>query len=124
MICANFTRHFQIDALPPNNSFKPNLLRYGKSVAKKACHAFASTTQVGLTQALGGKEHWVVGCSSRKVLRLRLACSSVSLLARFLFGYIAMHAHTLHALRLPASEATSVIGWVLRVGPAASESSG
>ena len=37
----------------PNNSFKPNLLRYGKSVAEKACHAFASTTQVGLTQALG-----------------------------------------------------------------------
>ena len=36
-----------------NNSFKPNLLRYGKSVAEKACHAFASTTQVGLTQALG-----------------------------------------------------------------------
>ena len=39
--------------LAPNNSFKPNLLRYGKSVAEKACHAFASTTQVGLTQALG-----------------------------------------------------------------------
>ena len=37
---------------PPNNSFKPNLLRYGKSVAEKACHAFASTTQVGLTQQL------------------------------------------------------------------------
>ena len=36
-----------------NNSFKPNLLRYSKSVAEKACHAFASTTQVGLTQALG-----------------------------------------------------------------------
>jgi hypothetical protein len=40
-------------SLRPNNSFKPNLLRYGKSVAEKACHAFASTTQVGLTQALG-----------------------------------------------------------------------
>ena len=39
--------------LRPNNSFKPNLFRYGKSVAGKACHAFASTTQVGLTQALG-----------------------------------------------------------------------
>ena len=36
----------------PNNSFKPNLFRYGKSVATKACHAFASTTQVGLIQAL------------------------------------------------------------------------
>ncbi len=41
--------------LPSNNSFKPNLLRYSKSVAEKACHAFASTTQVGLIQALGAK---------------------------------------------------------------------
>lgn len=40
-------------ASKPNNSFKPNLLRYSKSVAEKACHAFASITQVGLTQALG-----------------------------------------------------------------------
>ena len=38
----------------PNNSFKPNLFRYGKSVAKKACHAFSFTAQVGLIQALGG----------------------------------------------------------------------
>ena len=37
----------------PFYSFKPNLFRYGKSVATKACHAFASTTQVGLIQALG-----------------------------------------------------------------------
>ncbi|WP_448674121.1 hypothetical protein [Pseudoxanthomonas mexicana] len=39
--------------MAPNNSFKPNLLRYGNGVADKACHAIASTTQVGLTQALG-----------------------------------------------------------------------
>jgi len=39
--------------LRPNNSFKPKPLRYSKSVAKKACHAFASTTRFGLTQALG-----------------------------------------------------------------------
>jgi hypothetical protein len=39
----------------PNNSFKPNLLRYSKSVAAKSCHAFASTTQVGLTQVLGAQ---------------------------------------------------------------------
>ena len=38
----------------PFYSFKPNLFRYGKSVATKACHDFASTTQVGLIQALGG----------------------------------------------------------------------
>src|SRR5690606_38945883 len=36
----------------PNNSFKPNLLRYTKAMAGKACHGFGSTTQVGLTQAL------------------------------------------------------------------------
>ena len=40
-------------SLRPNNSFKPNLLRYTKGMAGKACHAFGSTTQVGLTQALG-----------------------------------------------------------------------
>ena len=42
----------QICVTRPNNSFKPNLLRYGKGMAEKACHTFASTTQVGLTQAL------------------------------------------------------------------------
>ena len=36
----------------PNNSFKPNLLRSSKTVAGKACHCFASTTQVGLIQVL------------------------------------------------------------------------
>jgi hypothetical protein len=40
-----------------NNSFKPNLFRSSKSVAEKACHAFASTTQVGLIQALGLQEN-------------------------------------------------------------------
>ena len=39
--------------MPSNNSFKPNLLRYTKAMAKEACHGFGSTTQVGLTQALG-----------------------------------------------------------------------
>ena len=37
----------------PNNSFKPNLLRYTKVMAEKACHDFGSTTQVSLIQALG-----------------------------------------------------------------------
>jgi hypothetical protein len=37
----------------PNDSFKPNLLRSGKHMAGAACHVFASTTQVGLTQVLG-----------------------------------------------------------------------
>ena len=47
-----------------NNSFKPNLLRYSKGVAQKACHAFASTAQVGLIQALYGRwEKIIGGCS-------------------------------------------------------------
>ena len=40
-------------ALRPNNSFKPNLLRYINNMADKACHVVASATQVGLIQALG-----------------------------------------------------------------------
>ena len=39
-------------ALWPNNSFKPNLLRYTNNVTDKACHVAGSATQVGLTQAL------------------------------------------------------------------------
>ncbi len=42
-----------IAGLRPNNSFKPKPLRYSKVMAGKACHAFASTTRFGLTQALG-----------------------------------------------------------------------
>ena len=62
-----------------NNSFKPNLLRYGKGMAEKACHTFAFTTQVGLTQALG-VEMPFRSRARRKHLRAR-ACSSVSDLA-------------------------------------------
>ena len=36
----------------PFYSFKPNLFRYGKSVARKACHAFSFTSRVGLIQQL------------------------------------------------------------------------
>src|SRR3546814_462706 len=43
----------KLSRVAPNNSFKPNLLRYTKAMAEKACHGFGSTTQVGLTQALG-----------------------------------------------------------------------
>ena len=48
-------KHLAYDyyALPPNNSFKPNLLRYTNNVAGKACHVVGYSTQVGLTQALG-----------------------------------------------------------------------
>ena len=36
----------------PNNSFKPNPLRYTNNLAGKACHVVGSATRVGLTQAL------------------------------------------------------------------------
>ena len=49
---SNKARHVVLGAAP-NNSFKPNLLRSTKAMAGKACHGFGSTTQVGLTQALG-----------------------------------------------------------------------
>ena len=47
-------------AQPPNNSFKPNLLRYTNNMAGKACHVVGSATQVGLTQALGFPRNCVV----------------------------------------------------------------
>ena len=59
----------------PNNSFKPNLLRYTKAMAEKTCHGFGSTTQVGLTQALGGREAF---CNC--VARNRDSLASVALL--------------------------------------------
>jgi hypothetical protein len=43
----------------PNNSFKPNLLRYTNNMAGEACHVVGSATQVGLTQALGGRDSLV-----------------------------------------------------------------
>ena len=54
--------HWHFWHLPPNNSFKPNLLRSTKAMAERACHGFGSTTQVGLTQALCvGRSVGVVG---------------------------------------------------------------
>ena len=41
------------ESCAPNNAFKPKPLRYVKGMAGGACHGFGSTTQVGLTQALG-----------------------------------------------------------------------
>src|SRR3546814_2579683 len=34
-----------------NNSFKPNLLRYTKAMAEKACHGFGPTTHVEIGRA-------------------------------------------------------------------------
>ena len=39
--------------LASNNSFNPNPLRSTNNMADKTCHVVGSTTQVGLTQALG-----------------------------------------------------------------------
>ena len=40
-------------SVPPNQSFKPTLLRSTKPMAGRACHGFGSATQRGLTQSLG-----------------------------------------------------------------------
>src|SRR3546814_2744871 len=62
----------QMSSETPNNSFKPNLLRYTKALAEKACHGFGSTTQVGLTQALGLKGTITyVGNKTRRWLAVR-----------------------------------------------------
>lgn len=45
--------YIRVIGQPPNSLFKPNLLRYTKHMAGKACHVFGSATQVGLTQVLG-----------------------------------------------------------------------
>src|SRR5690606_25093396 len=42
-----------VTAVTPNSSFNPNPLRSTNNMAGKACHVVGSTTQVGLTQALG-----------------------------------------------------------------------
>ena len=56
------SREHGVDRVLPNNAFKPNLLRSTKAMAEKACHGFGSTTQVGLTQALGlVKAFWGLG---------------------------------------------------------------
>ena len=39
-------------SVPPNQSFKPTLLRSTKPMAGRACHGFGSATQRGLTQSL------------------------------------------------------------------------
>src|SRR3546814_10358155 len=44
--------HFR-GMIAPNNSFNPNPLRYTNNMAGRACHVVGSTTQVGLTKALG-----------------------------------------------------------------------
>src|SRR3546814_18469224 len=43
----------QAALLGPNSSFNPNPLRSTNNMAGRACHVVGSTTQVGLTQALG-----------------------------------------------------------------------
>ena len=44
--------HFR-GMIAPNNSFKPTPLRCTNNMADAACHVVGSTTQRGLTQALG-----------------------------------------------------------------------
>lgn len=44
----------------PNNSFKPNALRYANHMAGTACHVVGSATHVGLTLALGSRGEFPV----------------------------------------------------------------
>ncbi len=55
----------------PNNSFNPNPLRSTNNMADKACHVVGSTTQVGLTQALGPEEQHVASFGSALLEALR-----------------------------------------------------
>ncbi len=45
-----------VTAVTPNSSFNPNPLRSTNNMAGRACHVVGSTTQVGLTQALGASK--------------------------------------------------------------------
>ena len=78
--------------LRPNNSFKPTPLRYGKSMAGKACHAFASTTRRGLTQALGRAERSSVieQARSHYVGQLSSTLSSLSSQGRSVYAEICL----------------------------------
>src|SRR3546814_16202533 len=87
----------QLYGAPPNNSFKPNLLRSTKAMAEKACHGFGSTTQVGLTLALGLRATIMVNAtdknfSYRPAAHLHLANDPTKNIGRgqvsaqFLFG--------------------------------------
>src|SRR3546814_2009222 len=93
--------------LAPNNSFKPNLLRYTKAMAEKACHGFGSTTQVGLTQALGRRVNCMGKFLSRSVaFRLSLG---------LLMSFGAAQLRDFLALRLPSHQslADRIIGLAL-----------
>ncbi len=63
---------------PPNNAFKPKPLRSTKHMADTACHVLGSTTQLGLTQVLYGRESAVADMSSekQKQLAVRIAATA------------------------------------------------
>src|SRR3546814_11840749 len=90
--------------LRPNNSFKPNLLRYTKAMAEKACHGFGSTTQLGLTQALGRR----VNCMGKFLSRWVAFRLSLGLLMSFARAQL----RDFLALRLPSHQsiADRIIG--------------
>ena len=61
-----------------SNSFKPNLLRYTKHMAGKACHVFGFTTQVGLIPASGRTTRFKMFNSTKIVLGLAVASAAVA----------------------------------------------
>src|SRR5690606_37313977 len=107
-------------AVRPNNSFKPKLLRYTKCMAGRACHAFGSTTQFGLTQALGG-----TGTAPHMMSQKKIGLVAIATPAWFLTVYLVMSAmrpdyvHTdqaiseLGSLDAPNLWAWNVLGYIL-----------
>ena len=63
--------------VPPNNSFKPNVLRYGNNTADRACHVVAYATHVGLIQALCAVGQCIVAARGRIPVSDRKAAQQV-----------------------------------------------
>src|SRR3546814_8791808 len=82
--------------MSPNNSFKPNALRYTNNTAVKACHVVGSATHVGLTQALGFNLTLVATMKNNQLPIIGLVC----------FAAV--------ATACSASEPKSISEWIVR----------
>ena len=109
----------------PNNSFKLKLLRYTKGMAGKACHAFGSTTQFGLTQALGRSESlWRCDMRSRirtlykrawfrRLIVIGATLAGVGVVGSKLFGWPVFDLLQPIGVVLALLPAMYVLGWSL-----------
>ena len=90
-------RHRHQKSRMSNNSFKPKPLRSSKGMAERACHAFASTTRFGLTQALDRA-------------RRRVRATSVRPSRRAAFPRLAQTFDPRHKLRAGKNAGTPFLG--------------